>query len=189
MVRRFLSYGLLGWALEVGFTSISDNVRMRDRRLKGHSYLWMLPIYGGGGMLLEALHERLASRGVPRWRRALVYMAGIFGMEYGSAVLLNRLIGDVPWRYRRGVNVSGYVRLDYAPFWYACGWLFETVLKDLRKLDRPARQNHRPRKSQGIAAVPPSAEAANGRVASAAAADRPAIPTIGPATATPISPR
>ena len=57
MVRRFLAWGLLGWALEVGFTSISDTVWMRDRRMKGHSYLWMLPIYGSGGMLLEGLHE------------------------------------------------------------------------------------------------------------------------------------
>jgi uncharacterized membrane protein len=143
MVRRFLGYGFLGWALEVSFTSVSDSLLLRDRRLKGYSYLWMLPIYGAGGMLLERLHERLASRGLPRWRRSLVYMAGIYGVEFGSAVLLNRLTGEVPWRYRRGVNLRGYVRLDYAPFWYACGWLFETVQSELRKLDRPARRAHR----------------------------------------------
>ena len=119
----------------------------------------MLPIWGGGGVLLEHLHDRLATRGMPRWRRALVYMAGVYGIEYGSAALLNRIIGDVPWRYFRGINVRGYVRLDYAPFWYACGWLFESVMKELRKLDRPARKEHRPRVSA--------------RAASAAAAARP----------------
>src|SRR4051812_20578646 len=153
MVRRFLAYGLFGWALEVGFTSISDSIWMRDRRLKGHSYLWMLPIYGAGGMLLETLHERLSTRGIPRGLRAFVHMCGIYGIEWGSASLLNRLTGDVPWRYRRGINLRGYVRLDYAPFWYACGWLFETVERDLRKLDRPARRNHRPRSAPGTEAT------------------------------------
>ena len=145
MLRRFLGYGFLGWAIEVSFTSISDSIWMRDRRLRGHSYLWMLPIYGGGAMALEGLHERLATRGVPRWARSLVYTLAIYGVEYGSATLLNRLTGNVPWRYQRGLNVSGYVRLDYAPFWYACGWLFESAQAELRKLDRPSRQSHRPR--------------------------------------------
>lgn len=147
MLRRFLGYGFLGWAIEVSFTSISDSIWMRDRRLRGHSYLWMLPIYGAGGMALEALHERLATRGVERWARALAYTLAIYGFEYGSATLLNRLTGDVPWRYQRGLNLSGYVRLDYAPFWYACGWLFEGAQAELRKLNRPVRQKHRPRVS------------------------------------------
>jgi uncharacterized membrane protein len=151
MVRRFLGYGFLGWALEVSFTSVSDSLSLRDRRLKGYSYLWMLPIYGAGGMLLELLHERLASRGVQRWARALADTAGIYGVEFGSAALLNRLTGVVPWRYRRGVNLRGHVRLDYAPFWYACGWLFETVQSELRKLDRPARRAHRSRISARVA--------------------------------------
>ena len=140
MVRRFLAYGFLGWALEVGFTGLTDSFWLRDRRLRGHSYLWMLPIYGAGGLLLERLHDRLAARDVRRWARSLAYMAGIYGAEFGSASLLNRVIGDVPWRYRKGINVRGYVRLDYAPFWYGCGWLFEALERQLRKLDRPARR-------------------------------------------------
>src|SRR5581483_11517860 len=75
--RRFLAYGLLGWALEVAFTGATDCLKLRDRRLRGHSYLWMLPIYGGGGLLLEVLHDRLASRNVPRWARSLAYTLGI----------------------------------------------------------------------------------------------------------------
>src|SRR5256885_514122 len=123
MLRRFLGYGFAGWALEVFFTAVTDSFWLRDRRLRGHSYLWMLPIYGAGGLLLEALHDRLAARGLPRWARSLVYMAGIYGAEFGSAALLNRAVGEVPWRYVKGINVRGYVRLDYAPFWYALGWL------------------------------------------------------------------
>ncbi|HET9752583.1 MAG TPA: hypothetical protein VFP52_06465 [Myxococcales bacterium] len=166
MLRRFLAYGFVGWAVEVAFTGLSDSVCLRDRRLRGHSYLWMLPIYGAGGLLLERLHDGLASRGAGRWGRALVYTAGIYGVEFGSASLLNRLIGDVPWRYVSGINLRGYVRLDYAPFWYACGWLFEPLERELRKLDRPARQRHRPRLSA------PAAGAASAR--------RPAPSTAAP---------
>jgi hypothetical protein len=142
--RRFLAYGLFGWALEVGFTGATDCLKLRDRRLRGHSYLWMLPIYGGGGLLLESVRGRLSSRRVPRWARSLAYMLGIYCAEFGTAALLDRAIGEVPWRYSSGINLRGYVRLDYAPFWYICGWLFEDLEAQLRKLNRPARRTWRP---------------------------------------------
>src|SRR5436305_5460909 len=104
----------------------------------------MLPIYGIGGLALERLHDVLAGKDVPRWARSVAYMAGIYGVEFSTAALLNRLLGDVPWRYLRGLHVRGYIRLDYAPFWYGCGWLFETLERELRKLDRPARRSFRP---------------------------------------------
>jgi uncharacterized membrane protein len=162
VLRRFLAYGFVGWGLEVTFTSVAGSRWWRDRRLQGHSYLWMLPIYGAGGLLLERLHARLARGGVPRWARSLGYMAGIYAVEFGSASLLERIIGDVPWRYSNGLNVRGYVRLDYAPFWYGCGWLFEALECELRKLDRPARRSFRP----------------TARGADAAAARLPTNPTV-----------
>ena len=178
MVGRFLAYGFLGWALEVGFTGLTDSFCLRDRRLRGHSYLWMLPIYGAGGLFLERLHDRLSGKGVPRWARSLAYMAGIYGLEFGSASLLNRAIGDVPWRYRKGINLHGYVRLDYAPFWYGCGWLFETLECELRKLDRPARKSWRPASGHGsrssMVAEPPSAAATTAPAEDGGAALRPA---------------
>jgi uncharacterized membrane protein len=152
--RRFLAYGLFGWALEVAFTGATDCLKLRDRRLRGHSYLWMLPIYGGGGLLLETLHDRLASKSVPRWARSLAYTLGIYCAEFGSAALLDRAIGDVPWRYVSGINLRGYVRLDYAPFWYGCGWLFEDLERQLRKLERPARRTWRRRGSEAPATGP-----------------------------------
>ena len=144
MLRRFLAYGFCGWGLEVAFTGITGSPWARDRRLRGHSYLWMLPIYGFGGLTLERLHGHLERRGVRRWARSLAYMLGIYGVEFGTASLLDRLLGEVPWRYLHGLHVRGYVRLDYAPFWYACGWMFENLERELRKLDRPARRTFRP---------------------------------------------
>lgn len=140
MWRRFVGYGIAGWGLEVAFTSVSDTFR----RMRGHTYAWMLPIYGAGGLLLERMHDRLESRGTPRWLRALAYTGSIYAIELGSGASLAKLLGEVPWKYKRGLRIGGYVRLDYAPFWYACGWLFESLESELRKLSRPARRAWRP---------------------------------------------
>jgi len=155
-VRRFFAYGFVGWAVEVAFTGVAGSRRLRDRVLRGHSYLWMLPIYGAGGLLLERLHHRLASRSLPRWARSLAYTLGIYGLEFGSAALLDRTVGVVPWRYLEGLHVRGYVRLDYAPFWFACGWLFEDLERELRKLDRPARREWRAVSGRGAGVAAPT---------------------------------
>jgi len=138
-VRRFLAYGVLGLGVEVVFTSISRTLRTRDMRLAGRTYLWMLPIYGAGGLLLERLHARLLKRGVPAGLRALAATGTILAWEYASGSALRRALGDCPWRYRRGVTVGGYVRLDYSPYWYGAALLFELLQNDVRKLDRARR--------------------------------------------------
>ncbi|HUJ28075.1 MAG TPA: hypothetical protein VLW85_18770 [Myxococcales bacterium] len=141
MWRRFIGYGVAGWGIEVMFTSMSDTLR----RLRGHTYLWMLPIYGAGGLLLERMHEGMAARRWSRWARALAYTGCIYAVEMGSGLALAGLLGDVPWRYRRGWSIGGYVRIDYAPFWYGCGLLFEPLERELHKLSRPARREWRAR--------------------------------------------
>jgi len=87
-VRRFLAYGVLGLGVEVVFTSISRTLRTRDMRLAGRTYLWMLPIYGAGGLLLERLHARLLKRGVPAGLRALAATGTILAWEYASGSAL-----------------------------------------------------------------------------------------------------
>ena len=132
------------------FTSVARALRVRDRRLVGQTYLWMLPIYGAGGLLLERLHARLVRRGVSPPLRALVSTAAILAWEYGTGSVLRRALGDCPWRYRRGVTLRGYVRLDYAPYWYATALLFELLQREVRKLDRARRTAER-RASRGEA--------------------------------------
>jgi uncharacterized membrane protein len=128
MSIRFLIYGLLGLAAEVLFTGAGAGLLRRDRSLTGHSYVWMLPIYGAGGLGLEALHGRLLAAGVAWWARGLVYLAFIYALEYASGWLLRRVLGRCPWDYGRGrFSVHGLVRLDYAPAWFALGLLFERV--------------------------------------------------------------
>src|SRR5712671_3413019 len=142
-VRRFLAYGVLGLAIEVVFTSIARALRFRDPRLVGRTYLWMLPIYGTGGLLLERLHARLFRSRVPRPVRALAATGAMFAWEYASGSVLQSALGDCPWKYRRGVMLGGYVRLDYAPYWYGVALLFELLQREVRKLDRARRHAER----------------------------------------------
>jgi hypothetical protein len=148
-MRRFLAYGTLGLGVEVVFTSIARALKTRDSRLQGTTYLWMLPIYGAGGLFLERLHARLVRRGSPPPVRALAATGAIYAMEYGAGSLLHSVLGECPWRYDRGISLRGYVRLDYAPYWYAAALLFEFLQREIRKLDRPRRRIDR----RGMAAI------------------------------------
>jgi Putative ABC-transporter type IV len=144
-----VAYGVMGLGIEVGFTGAARGIFERDRRLRGESYLWMLPVYGAGGLLLERLHALLRRRGFGRTARALCGTAAIYGIEYVSGAALEQLTGDCPWRYRRGLHVDGYVRLDYAPFWFACALAADLLDGEFRKLDRQRRKVDRRLSARG----------------------------------------
>src|SRR3989442_9769425 len=67
---------------------------LRDRRLRGHSYLWMLPIYGADGLFLERLHERLSGFALKHGRQA-----AFGGRDYRTSR-----------RWRRGAPSGGSTR-------------------------------------------------------------------------------
>lgn len=122
--KNFLKCGLAGWCMEILFTSL-DSLRRRDMTLKGNTSLWMFPIYGSAAIL--APFSRLLAR-KSAWCRGLAYMGLIFSAEYFSGTFLakHRLC---PWDYRRSRwNISRVIRLDYAPFWFLAGLLFEHLL-------------------------------------------------------------
>jgi uncharacterized membrane protein len=125
MLIRFLLYGAAGWMFEVVMTGLGSLSR-RDLSLTSQTYLWMHPIYGAGGLLLEQLSLALG-----RWHRMprlLSYVPVIYGIEYATGSALRRLLGRCPWDYGcQGWNVRGLVRLDYAPFWLLAAALFEPV--------------------------------------------------------------
>jgi uncharacterized membrane protein len=126
---RFILYGLGGWCAEIVFTATRDRVRGRvsDWKLKGTTYLWMLPIYGSIVFLYEPVHD--AIRQWPWPLRGLVYMVGFFAIEYLAGWLLKRLTGSCPWDYSQWSrwSVNGYIRLDYAPIWFFVGLGLEPV--------------------------------------------------------------
>src|SRR3989442_4757151 len=98
-LERSLGYGLLGWAAEVAFSGVRDltDPGTRSWRLQGHSYLWMLPIYGLLAFLFEPLHDQLRTR--PLLLRAAAYATGVSAVEYATGMSLRPTVGLVPWDY------------------------------------------------------------------------------------------
>lgn len=122
--RNFLRCGLTGWCMEILFTSF-DALRRRDFRLKGNTSVWMFPIYGCAAFLAPIYH---LLRKKPFWVRGLTYMSLIFSGEYISGRLLT-LRRACPWDYSKSRwNIHRVIRLDYAPFWFGAGLLFEKIL-------------------------------------------------------------
>jgi len=135
--ERAVTYGVLGLAAEVVFTGLRDaaGTRTRTPRLRGYSYLWMLPIYALIAVLYEPVHDRL--RAAPRWKRAAAYAAGFVAVEYATGMAIKRLTGVVPWDYTgqsRYALPGGAVRLDYLPLWGSAGLLLERVDDAMRSL-------------------------------------------------------
>lgn len=125
-LQNFIKCGTIGWCIEIVFTSL-DALRRRDLRLKGTTSIWMFPIYGSAALLAPV--SRLI-RNMPRWQRGITYMTLIFSAEYLTGSLLSRK-KLCPWDYNRCKwNINRYIRLDFAPFWFAAGLLFESVLQD-----------------------------------------------------------
>jgi uncharacterized membrane protein len=124
-------FASVGVSLEVAFTAIA-NLRARDRRLRGHSYLWMFPIYGLVYPLFAWSWPVLG--GLPLILRGGLYVVAAYVVEYGTGWLLRRATGSCPWEdsYRASRwGVHGLIRLDYAPLWLAVTLLFERLYRTL----------------------------------------------------------
>jgi len=137
---RFCIYGLLGWCWEVAWTAARDKIsgKQKDWRLLGHSYLWMFPIYGLLAPLGEPIHDTLRPH-FWLWR-GLVYLAGIWAVEYVTGWVLRKLTGKCPWDYSHlRWNIQGIITLEYAPVWFVFGLCFERIHDALIELT-PALQ-------------------------------------------------
>jgi hypothetical protein len=172
--------------LEVGFTGLETALFQKDRSGTARTYLWMHPIYGATALGLEFLHDRL--RFLPRPVRALAYTAVIFGAEFTTGWLLRRALGRCPWDYgRRGWSVKGLIRLDYAPFWYATGLLFEPLREVLLRVTSEALRGtpeYRHALEEGSVVEPRHPALGNGRSAESrrGGGAGPACPPTGPLT-------
>ena len=122
--KNFMKCGLIGWCIEIIFTSM-HSLRRRDMTLKGVTSIWMFPIYGCAAVI-SPLSKLLRKK--PSWIRGLTYMSMIFSTEYLTGRLLSRhKLG--PWDYSKSKwNVNRVIRLDYAPYWFGAGLLFERLL-------------------------------------------------------------
>ncbi|MBO8168995.1 MAG: hypothetical protein H0Z35_07420 [Thermoanaerobacteraceae bacterium] len=125
MWQRFAIYGMLGWITEIIWTGLGSLVK-GDWNLTGYSYLWMFPIYGLA-VFFEPIHD--AMRRYPWYFRGLVWLAGIWLVEYVTGWAIEMLVGRVPWDYtaKTAYHIKGLIRLDYAPVWFGAGLLFEKL--------------------------------------------------------------
>lgn len=131
---NFIRCGIAGWCMEILFTAMGS-VLNGDLMLTGRTSLCMFPIYGLGALLAplcRRLDDWLGDAKTLAFRdRVLRHgmndMVLIFITEYLTGSLL-RAAGICPWDYAGNFfSVDGLIRLDFAPFWFAAGLIFEKI--------------------------------------------------------------
>ena len=130
MRQNFIRCGLTGLFIEIFFTGMGA-LFAHDYSMTGHSSIIMFPIYGSAAFI-EPIWRRLCNK--PIVLRGLIYTICIYAVEYTSGLLL-RTLGICPWDYTGDpTNINGLIRLDFAPFWFVAGLIFERIiiLNDLK---------------------------------------------------------
>ena len=126
--RNFIICGLTGWCIEIFFTAITakDFKGKHNKKLEGHSSIWMFPIYGLASAIGD-VYPRIAKW--PRLARAFLYGVCFFIVEFISGKALTRM-GVCPWSYDGcRYSVDGVIRLDYFPLWMIAGMFYEGILR------------------------------------------------------------
>jgi len=139
---RFVIYGLLGICFEVTWGGVVRAAYGEDPTwsLRGHSYLWMIPIYGLISPCYEPIHNRIRNwLFIFRWA---IYGVGIMVAEFITGWLLLKLTGHCPWDYSSWsrYHIMGLVRLDFFPIWATLGLVVEPLHDFLVRLT-PAIQH------------------------------------------------
>lgn len=127
----FILFGLAGFGAEIIFTALYDLVfsvldgKNPDLALKGQSYIWMFPIYGLGAFLMKWAYPKIARYIIPI--RLVIYVIGIFIIEYAAGFLLEHFTGKCPWDYNGRPFAFHYINLAYAPYWAILGFILELL--------------------------------------------------------------
>ena len=81
-------------------------------------------MYGLIVFLFEPLHN--AARPLPWVARGLIYVAGIWTVEYAAGWSLKRAFGCCPWDYTcYRHHLHGLISWDYFPLWFVFGFVLE----------------------------------------------------------------
>jgi len=129
LFQNFIKCGVIGWCMEILFTSFGA-LRRREMNLVGQTSLYMFPIYGSAAFF-KPIFLIVKKLSLPI--RALFYAASIFTAEFLSGSLLSKH-SVCPWNYgRHRWHINGLIRLDFLPFWSAAGLLYEHVLTQKRE--------------------------------------------------------
>lgn len=128
---RFIIFAVMGLLLEVFFTA-TLKLTAGNWNMHGESSPWMIFDYGLLGLVLMPIARPMIRRSVPLPVRAIVYMVGIFAVEFVSGWIFD-LCGLVIWSYKDlPGNLYGYIAPQYIPIWYVLGLMAEFLY---RKVD------------------------------------------------------
>lgn len=110
--------------MEILFTA-TGALRRREMPLIGHTSLWMFPIYGSAALFRPVF---LLFRNFNVLVRGIIYATSIFTAEFVSGRFLTKH-NLCPWNYNRYKwHVDGLIRLDFLPFWFIAGLVYEKLL-------------------------------------------------------------
>lgn len=110
--------------MEIIFTGLRS-INPQNHTLTGTTSIWMFPIYGMA-CFLSPICKLLKGKSV--LLRGSIYTCFIFTGEYLTGTLL-RKFHACPWDYSHSrFHIHGLIRLDYAPYWFGAGLLFEKIL-------------------------------------------------------------
>ena len=162
LLFKMLVYSSIGIFIEVVFTAITNFLNIifhtllewfRDRKqsikelmkkhitkeelkLKGYSYLWMLPCYA---LLLTFVYEPVYDLII---NYSIVYRFIIWGLlfsffEYCWGYVCWKLSGNAPWQYTSGIPIpkdKGWTALYLIPLWSFVGLFLEWYSCILRQI-------------------------------------------------------
>jgi uncharacterized membrane protein len=133
-------FACIGITTEIFFTAFYDVAKalMASNKpnwsLTGKTYVWMFLIYATIPFFLHFLYAPIKKYNI--FIKGLIGVILIFAVEFASGWALEKLTGKCPWEYTEGYHIMGYIRLDYAPFWFVFAvfviLLYEMLQKRLR---------------------------------------------------------
>ena len=118
--------------MEVFFNATNRVIETGDPGLRGHSYIWMFPIWAATGPIADRVLPKMQKYNA--LVRGLTYGAVIMAGEYLFGTALRETIGKCPWSemYEGSpYSIQDIVRLDFYPLWCMAGLGFEQLWKQL----------------------------------------------------------
>ena len=133
MKSDFVKCGILGWCIEIIWTAF-HGIKSKNNKFIGYTSIIMFPIYGLASVI-KPISLKLKKMKMPTIIRGTVYAIGIFMVELITGSILKKT-NNCPWDYSdKKYNITGVIRIDYAPLWCIVGVIFEKMLnsKECRK--------------------------------------------------------
>ena len=125
-INQLLFWGIFGLIVEIFFTAIVDLFSQRDFNLKGHTSLWMFPIYSlgltyGFDVIQQIIpNDFIRYLSYPLWIWLIEILVGYPASKIGIRI----------WDYRylsNNKHWKGIISFIHFPIWIIFGILVELV--------------------------------------------------------------